>query len=483
MANFVWRAVSGRFDFANDWANTTLRINPARTTPGISDTATFDTGGGTITGTGSVGSLVVSGRNSTAWSFAGQFDATSAFINGQTNLAAGGSLNTGVFTVGGSGTLVVAADGFLQASSMTLSAGSTLDVVGTGIAVVGSSAGLAGTLTVDPGATLAAHGGTIRGSVIQNGTLLNDGGLSVTGNLSGPGTLNLSAGLLTVGGSLGGVTVGFTGAHATLMVNGLQGVSTVALFQPGDTIDLVGLPSAVLTYGPDGVTVSAGGGSIVLGAASAGTAFKLYGDGHGGTDVLLDAPPPSDAFLFTNVSLGTAAAGTGEAYAGPVDYLQHQFIWASADWAAISATVPNVFLKGGTGDDALQVSGGNNVLDGGSGSNFLTGTAGLDGGHDTFFVDSRGGAETWSTLVNFHQGDTATIFGFHTGLSTMPLTALDGAAGYQGVTVHSEINGPGTGIQSSITFAGIDQASAAAHFEFTTGTLPGSIDYLMIQFR
>ncbi len=482
MADFVWRAVSGSFDLANNWANTTFRINPARIAPGANDTATFNTGGGTISGAGSVGSLVVSGRNSVGWSFAGQFAAVSAFINGQAELSANGSMTADAFTVGASGALAIAAGGFLRVNSLALAAGSMLDVTGVGTAVVGSGAGAAGALTVGAGATLTAHGGTIRGNVAQAGAVSNDGSLTVTGDLTGSGSLTLSAGLLTVGGSFGGMAIGFTGANATLMVNRLQGATTVTAFQLGDTIDLAGVVNAVLTDGPGGATVSTGTGSITLGAAPAGMSFKLYGDGHGGTDVLLDALPPPDSFLTTNVSLGTSTAVAGEVYTGPVNYLQHQFIWPSADKAAILATVSNVFLKGGTGDDALQVSGGNNVLDGGSGSNFLTGASGLDGGHDTFFVDSRSGVETWSTLVNFHQGDSATVFGFHAGLSTMPLTALAGAAGYQGVTLNSEINGPGTGVQSSITFAGIDQGSAAAHFDFTTGTLQGGTDYLLIHF-
>jgi serralysin len=47
-------------------------------------------------------------------------------------------------------------------------------------------------------------------------------------------------------------------------------------------------------------------------------------------------------------------------------------------------------------------------LDGGTGSNFLTGGSGTD----TFFVDNRGvSADTWSTIVNFHNGDATTIWG------------------------------------------------------------------------
>jgi Ca2+-binding RTX toxin-like protein len=138
-------------------------------------------------------------------------------------------------------------------------------------------------------------------------------------------------------------------------------------------------------------------------------------------------------------------------------------------------------------DDALQVTTGSNVLDGGAGSNFLFGGDGADGGFDTFFLDGRGGAVTWSTIVNFHPGDQATIFGFHPGVSTRPYTASDGVGDYRGLTIHSELSGQGTGINASLTFAGIDQSTADAHFTFTTGTLapdtPNATDYMLIQYN
>jgi len=138
-------------------------------------------------------------------------------------------------------------------------------------------------------------------------------------------------------------------------------------------------------------------------------------------------PAPAYKFLITDSATGTSGGDNGTAYTGPTAGLQQQYLWASPADAAITATTPNVFLRGGTGNDALQVQGGTNVLDGGAGSNFLTGGTGADGGTDTFFVDGRGGASTWSTIVNFHHGDSFTLFGFTAGTSTQPWTALDGA--------------------------------------------------------
>ena len=191
--------------------------------------------------------------------------------------------------------------------------------------------------------------------------------------------------------------------------------------------------------------------------------------------------PPK--FSYTDVVDSSVGYDPGTVYSGPVDYLRQQYIWSGSHSVAISAATPNAFLKGGPGGDALLAKGGQNVLDGGGGSNFLIGGDGSDGGKDVFFVDSRDRLETWSTIVNFHKGDLATIFGFHAGLSTRPYTDVDGAVGYTGVTIHSEIDGPGTGIKGSMTFAGIDRATADGHFEITTGTLAGSIDYMLIEYK
>ena len=141
-----------------------------------------------------------------------------------------------------------------------------------------------------------------------------------------------------------------------------------------------------------------------------------------------------------------------------------------------------MFLKGGFGNDALQVTRGSNVLDGGGGSNFLVGGTGADGGRDTFYLDAREGTPTWSTIVNFHAGDSAAIFGLDPAVSTRATAASDGVAGYTGVTIHSETAGAGTGVNASLTFAGMDAATAQQHFTYTTGTLPGSINYLLIQY-
>jgi len=203
--------------------------------------------------------------------------------------------------------------------------------------------------------------------------------------------------------------------------------------------------------------------------------------GGGRSDTALTTTATNPLFNYTDSTAGTSGTVMPDLYDGPVNYLQWQYLWNSADGVAISATRSNVFLHGSSGSDALAVQGGNNVIDGGGGSNFLVGGKGADGGTDTFFVDGRGGVVTWSSIVNFHHGDSVTVFGFTGGVSTLPFTDNDGAAGYTGATLHSELSGAGTGVNGSVTFAGISLADAQTKFTISSGNVGGT-DYLSIAY-
>ncbi len=404
---------------------------------------------------------------------------------------------------GGTGSLVVSNGGTVRVRSMTIAAGSTLEV--STLAAVKIGAGAAAPNTISIGTRLDAQGGTIKGNVGVDlgGTLANTGGkLAITGNvnvtgtlanvggtltlgagLSGGGTLTLGSGTVSVAGTLGIESLAFTGFNAALYAASLNTATTVTGFNRSSIIDLTRVTNAVLDTRAGVTAVYQGYGALALGAAPDGTVFRLGPDATGGQYVSL----VDSAVAFTNVSAGVNGVAATSTYNGPVAGLQQQYLWSSPDSVAIRATAPGVFLKGGAGNDALQATSGNNVLDGGTGSNFLVGAPGGDGGTDAFFVDARSAAETWSTILNFHKGDTVTLFGFHPGLSTRPYTALDGPDGNKGLTIHSEINGAGTGILGSITFAGIDRATADAHFSITEDTLqkgtPGATDYLLIQWN
>ena len=161
------------------------------------------------------------------------------------------------------------------------------------------------------------------------------------------------------------------------------------------------------------------------------------------------------SFAMSDTATGAITHPDGETYSGPVTYLQQQFIYTGSDPVAIGTSSPNVFIHGGPADDAIAVSSGQNVLDGGTGSNFLVGGT----GDDTFFLDARGGQVTWGTLVNFHRGDTAAVWGFDPANSNWSWDGTAGAPGYTGPTLRAAIGG--SAVTTSITFANMSATDQA----------------------
>jgi len=151
---------------------------------------------------------------------------------------------------------------------------------------------------------------------------------------------------------------------------------------------------------------------------------------------------------------------TMKPYTGTVAGITSEYINVSPDNLILTALGPNVFLRSGAGEDVLTAAGGRNVLDGGTGSNFLVGGSGTD----TFFLDARASAFTWSTIVNFHKSDDVTIWGWQTGVSTEKWVENAGAAGYRGATLQIDLNGKGT-VTDQLTFAGSTVAQASRYVQ------------------
>ena len=167
----------------------------------------------------------------------------------------------------------------------------------------------------------------------------------------------------------------------------------------------------------------------------------------------------------------------GDAYTGAVAGLTDEFIFPTPENINIASTLPNAFIRTGSGDDAIVVFSGRNVIDAFTGSNFLTGGS----GQDTFFLDARGGGVTWDSIVGFGVGDEVTLWGYVDGVSTDGFDkdkwyASEGVEPYKGLTVHAKLDG--TNISASITFAGLTLADRA-NLAVTTGTVAGN-DYLYI---
>jgi serralysin len=208
-----------------------------------------------------------------------------------------------------------------------------------------------------------------------------------------------------------------------------------------------------------------------------------------GTPTQVQAPTPTPLATPASRALGLVDGSTGQsrvitmdaADAGGPSYLDAQYIYAGSDGVAIATASPNVFLRSGSGNDALLVTSGYNVLDGGTGSNYLTGGTGT--GADTFFTDARGAGAVWNTIVNFHAGDAATLWGFTAGVSSYWWEqGPQGAAGAQGATLRANIVGgagrTGDGIDASITFAGLSVQQAKGLMVATGQQPAGSYLYL-----
>jgi hypothetical protein len=143
-------------------------------------------------------------------------------------------------------------------------------------------------------------------------------------------------------------------------------------------------------------------------------------------------PVASANFAVTDQTKGSSSFEAGQAYVGPVAGLEKEFALITPDNLNITATVPNVFIRTGSGMDGINVSraNGNNILDGSTGSNFLIGGA----GNDTFYMDNRNpNSPIFSTIVNFHAGDNVTVWGVNATDFTMLKLDHQGAIGATGL--------------------------------------------------
>jgi serralysin len=154
-----------------------------------------------------------------------------------------------------------------------------------------------------------------------------------------------------------------------------------------------------------------------------------------------------------------------DAYVGPVFGIVNQQIFAGGNDIALGTSKAD-FINGGKGDDAIDGGAGDDVLDGGQGSNFLTGGQ----GRDIFFLDGRTASNTptWTTITDFSPGESLTIWGHQPGVSKFNWVESAGAAGYQGATLHGDLDGNGT-TDTSVTFSGLTQGQLPTPLFGTVG--------------
>ncbi len=391
--------------------------------------------------------------------------------------------------------LTIGKDGVFEQAGGTLSTG--------GLTLLAGGLLMGGISPTDAGPSMGRV--TVNGAVNNNGQIVSEGpGLAFRDALSGTGQITFNrttvlpgfdtpipaaaAGTLEVGTVGAGQTVAMADNDTLILDNPAGFAGTVAGFTDSDKITVnsaapvTGVSYAAGANGVGTLTLSSGAsvlGTLALAGSFAGKAFTVTaGTAANSYDLAVGAAPPgpvtpptvvtppvvvtpptvtpSDTvrFLLTNTTTGASSSAAGDAYSGPVPGLEHQYITVSADNLNITAVTPNTFIHSGSGNDAINVSrgGSNNVLDGSTGSNFLVGGA----GNDTFFVDDRAAnADIWSTVVNFHAGDAATIFGVTPSNVAFDWQDGQGAAGFTGLTLHA--TAPGRPV-ASITLAGYTKA-------------------------
>lgn len=149
-----------------------------------------------------------------------------------------------------------------------------------------------------------------------------------------------------------------------------------------------------------------------------------------------------------------------QAYTGPVAGVALQTIDITPHSLNIAAQADSLFIKTGTGNDAIALHGGTNVVDAGGGSNFLTAS---NSGQDTFFLDTRGTPKLptaagpvpgaiWDTIQGFTHGDAVTFWGINS-YDHLEWQRNEGAVGHTGITLHTL--GANSGSEASLTFAGM----------------------------
>jgi hypothetical protein len=209
------------------------------------------------------------------------------------------------------------------------------------------------------------------------------------------------------------------------------------------------------------VTLEAGSEDVVVGVGSA-------------VGVIRDDDTIGDLSVVSSAT-GRAVAARPTFYDGPVEGLDKEIILLTPENLNVTVSGDNWFIRTGSGMDALAAHGGRNVLDGGTGSNFLVGAA----GEDTFFLDMRDAVlDAWSTVVGFGAGDSVTVWGVSPAEATIGWADLRGADGYRGLTMQASATGKPNGL---VTLAGFSQADVeAGRLVVSFGSSEASGPYLHI---
>ena len=351
----------------------------------------------------------------------------------------------------------------------TLASGSYYAMQSSLQSLVFTPAAVAGGSTSATGFNLSVTDAATKLTVDAKGTTVQVAGPSATP--TAPFIAGASGQMVAVGNAISpfnGVTVSDANAKplvsATLTLSGGGTLSGTGLVASGAGVyALPAAAPAALTASLQKLTFTA---APLDGQNSATTTIKLdVADGaqmasDSQTAVTAVASLPSSGsanFTVIDQTTGQQTLINGDTYGGPVQGLGRQLTLVTPDNLNITATVPSSFIRSGSGTDAIDVSraNGNNVLDGSSGSSFLTGGT----GNDTFFLDDRAlASDTYSTVVNFHAGDNITVFGVDATSFLMTTQDNQGAAGAKGLAYTFTSAGKPT---ATVVIAGFSSADLA----------------------
>jgi len=171
--------------------------------------------------------------------------------------------------------------------------------------------------------------------------------------------------------------------------------------------------------------------------------------------------------LFANATSGEAPFMLADTYTGGVSGIQWQYLAQIGSYAnTVVGSTGNDFINLLGGDDAAVGGAGDDILDGGRGSNFLTGGDGTD----TFFLDGRGSSSIiWSTITDWDNSEQLSVWGWNSN-STISWEENQGTAGYTGATFSIDLDGDSV-TDMKCTFTGFAVADIKAPTEFEDSSL------------
>ena len=300
-ANASW---SGAANWSGDDGGPVVSVPGARDSITLAGAATrFLTvaGAGTVDSLRVMGAVAIAGPVTSAAVLIGRSGTDALVITAGSHLTAGSvTLAAGDLIVQGgtldchgllelSGTLDLLSGGMVRAAAMRLGTG-LLRMSTDAQLVVGSDTRTpVGSITIGPGATLAASG-TIDAPILLDGTLEVIGGtLALFGAVTGAGTIDLDPGATLFAAAATGPVAFPSGAGATLEILTGVGAGAVLGFGTADVLDLAGVIAAPPAWDPAGTLDLGTLGRLTL-TLAAGidpslARFDASPDGQGGTAI------------------------------------------------------------------------------------------------------------------------------------------------------------------------------------------------------